>query len=205
MSEIKGNKTKEKEYYDIKYGLATIGNSNVGKHSLITRYTKSQADKITAFSLGIDIQSKIIQIENKKIKIEIIYSPGQERFRIFPKKYFNNQDGIILIYDITDKDSFEQIISWIKDIKNHNFEKIKLILVGNKCDLNNERKVSIDKGQNLAKLYNIKFFEASAKEGTNVEELFSYIINEIYQENNPNKNTLTLKNDSSKSKKNKCA
>ena len=110
-----------------------------------------------------------------------------------------------MIYDITDKDSFEQIISWIKDIKNHNFEKIKVILVGNKCDLNNERKVSIDKGQNLAKLYNIKFFEASAKEGTNVEELFSYIINEIYQENNPNKNTLTLKNDSSKSKKNKCA
>ena len=109
-----------------------------------------------------------------------------------------------MIYDITNKDSFNLIVSWIKDIKFYKPEKVKAILVGNKCDLINERKVTIEEGQNLANELNIKFFEASAKEGTNVDELFSYIINEIHQENNPNKNSLILIKDSSKSKKKFC-
>ena len=147
---------------------------------------------------------KIIQIENKKIEIEIINTSGQERLRAIPKKYFDNADGILLIYDIANKDSFNLIVSWINDIKFYKPEKVKAILVGNKCDLINERKITIDEGQNLANELNIKFFEARAKEGTNVDELFSYIINDIHQENNPNKNSLTLKNGSSKSKKNNC-
>ena len=80
-------------------------------------------------------------------------------------------------------------------------EELKVILVGNKCDLINERKLSIQEGQNLANQYNIKFFETSTKEGTNVDELFSYIVKEIHQENNPNKNFLESKKCSSKSKK----
>ena len=204
MSGTKGSEENKNQLYDIKYELVTVGISLVGKHSLITRYTKSQTDKSTAFSNGIDIQSKIIQIENKKIKIEIINTLGQERFRSIPRKYFIKTNGLLLIYDITNKGSFEQIISWINDLISYKPEKLKVILVGNKCDLINERKVSTQEGQNLANQYNIKFFETSAKEGTNVDELFSYIMEEIHQENNPNKNFLESKKYSSKSKKNNC-
>ncbi len=116
----------------------------------------------------------------------------------------NKVDGILFIYDITDKYSFEKIISWMENIQLTKSEKLKIILVGNNCDLTNERKVSIEEGQNLANKYNIKFFEASAIDGTNVEELFSYIVNQENKKEDDNKNVLNLKKESSKSKKNNC-
>ncbi len=208
MSKTINNKENEEQFYDMKYIILTFGCSSVGKKSLIKKYTKSQID-MELSSIGIDYRSKIIQLEDKKINIEIWYSVGQERYKIIPKRFFTETDGILFIYDITDKDSFQQIISWMDINYDFKSEKLKIILVGNKCDLTNARQVSIEEGQNLANEYNIKFFEVSAKEGTNVDELFSYIVYEIYQENkskikDDDKNVLTLKKESSKSKKNNC-
>ena len=170
-------------YYDVKYKIMVLGESKVGKTSLIKRYTKDQFGGVYLTTVGMDFQDKIIEIEDKKVRLQVWDTAGQERFRNVTKSYFQSSQGLLVVYDITDKESFEKINFWVDNIKNNAPENAKLILVGNKCDLANERKVSYEEGENYAKNLNIKFFEASAKDGTNVNELFFYLANEIYQDN----------------------
>ena len=124
------------------------------------------------------------------------------------KNYFQNTQGFVLVYNITDRQSFEKLSFWLEQIKLNASEKVKIVLVGNNCDLANERKVSIEEGEEFAKKNNMKFFEASPKEGTNVNELFYYLANEIYQEGKPfdkkEEKTLKLSKDAKKKKKKIC-
>ena len=170
-------------YYDVKYKIMVLGESKVGKTSLIKRYTKDQFGGVYLTTVGMDFQDKIIEIEDKKVRLQIWDTAGQERFRNVTKSYFQSSQGLVLVYDITDRESFEKLNFWVDNIKNNAPENAKFILVGNKCDLANERKVSYEEGENYAKNLNIKFFEASARDGTNVNELFFYLANEIYQDN----------------------
>ena len=139
--------------------------------------------------------------------MQIWDTAGQERFRNVTKSYFQSSQGLVLVYDITDRESFEKLNFWVDNIKNNAPENVKFILVGNKCDLANERKVSYEEGENYAKKFNIKFFESSAKDGTNVKEFFFYLANEIYQDDKTkgkdNKNSLQL-NANKKGKKKCC-
>ena len=170
-------------YFDVKYKIMVLGESKVGKTSLIKRYTKDQFGGVYLTTVGMDFQDKIIELEDKKVRLQVWDTAGQERFRNVTKSYFQSSKGLLVVYDITDKESFEKINFWVDNIKNNAPENAKLILVGNKCDLANERKVSYEEGENYAKNLNIKFFEASARDGTNVNELFFYLANEIYQDN----------------------
>ena len=169
-------------YFDVKYKIMVLGESKVGKTSLIKRYTKDQFGGVYLTTVGMDFQDKIIEIEDKKVRLQIWDTAGQERFRNVTKSYFQSSQGLVLVYDITDRESFEKLNFWVDNIKNFAPENAKFILVGNKCDLANERKVSYEEGENYAKNLNIKFFEASARDGTNVNELFFYLANEIYQD-----------------------
>ena len=169
-------------YFDVKYKLMVIGESKVGKTSLIKRYTKNEFGGVYLTTVGMDFQDKIIGIENKKVRLQVWDSAGQERFRNITKSYFQSSDGLLVVYDIADKESFEKISFWMNSIKNYAPENVKLILIGNKCDLVNQRQVSVEEGENYAKKFNIKFFESSAKDGTNVNELFFYLANEIYKD-----------------------
>ena len=170
-------------YFDVKYKIMVLGESKVGKTSLIKRYTKDQFGGVYLTTVGMDFQDKIIEIEDKKIRLQVWDTAGQERFRNVTKSYFQSSHGLLVVYDITDRESFEKLNFWVDNIKNNAPENAKFILVGNKCDLANERKVSYEEGENYAKNLNIKFFEASARDGTNVNELFFYLANEIYQDN----------------------
>ena len=170
-------------YFDVKYKIMVLGESKVDKTSLIKRYTKDQFGGVYLTTVGMDFQDKIIEIEDKKVRLQIWDTAGQERFRNVTKSYFQSSQGLVLVYDITDRESFEKLNFWVDNIKNFAPENAKFILVGNKCDLANERKVSYEEGENYAKNLNIKFFEASARDGTNVNELFFYLANEIYQDN----------------------
>jgi len=194
-------------YYDVKYKIMVLGESKVGKTSLIKRYTKDQFGGVYLTTVGMDFQDKIIEIEDKKVRLQVWDTAGQERFRNVTKSYFQSSHGLLVVYDITDRESFEKINFWMDNIKNNAPENAKLILVGNKCDLADERKVTIEDGENKARNYNIKFFEASAKDGTNVNELFFYLANEIYQDDKTkekdNKNPLKL-NKEKKGKKGCC-
>ena len=183
-------------YYDVKYKIMVLGESKVGKTSLIKRYTKDQFGGVYLTTVGMDFQDKIIEIEDKKVRLQVWDTAGQERFRNVTKSYFQSSHGLLVVYDITDRESFDKINFWMENIKNNAPENAKLILVGNKCDLANERKVTIEDGEKKARNYNIKFFESSAKDGTNVNELFFYLANEIYQDDKTkekdNKNSLKL-------------
>ena len=194
-------------YFDVKYKIMVLGESKVGKTSLIKRYTKDQFGGVYLTTVGMDFQDKIIEIEDKKVRLQVWDTAGQERFRNVTKSYFQSSHGLLVVYDITDRESFEKIKFWMENIKNNAPENAKLILVGNKCDLANERKVTIEDGENKARNYNIKFFESSAKDGTNVNELFFYLANEIYQDDKTkekdNKNPLKL-NTKKKKKKGCC-
>ena len=159
-------------YFDVKYKIMVLGESKVGKTSLIKRFTKDQFGGVYLTTVGMDFQDKIIEIEDKKIRLQVWDTAGQERFRNVTKSYFQSSHGLLVVYDITDKESFEKINFWMKNIKENAPENAKLILVGNKCDLANERQVSYEEGEKKASDYNIKFFESSAKEGTNVKEFF---------------------------------
>ena len=193
-------------YFDVKYKIMVLGESKVGKTSLIKRYTKDQFGGVYLTTVGMDFQDKIIEIEDKKVRLQVWDTAGQERFRNVTKSYFQSSHGLLVVYDITDRESFEKINFWMENIKNNAPENAKLILVGNKCDLANERKVTIEDGENKARNYNIKFFESSAKDGTNVNELFFYLANEIYQDEKTkgkdNKKTMQL--DSIKKEKKGC-
>ena len=114
--------------------------------------------------------------------MQIWDSAGQERFRNVTKSYFQSSNGFVLVYDITNRESFKNINFWMDNLKINAPENAKSILVGNKCDLVNERTVSFEEGENKAKELNIKFFESSAKDSTNVNDLFFYLANEIYKD-----------------------
>ena len=193
-------------YFDVKYKIMVLGESKVGKTSLIKRFTKDQFGGVYLTTVGMDFQDKIIEIEDKKIRLQVWDTAEQERFRNVTKSYFQSSHGLLVVYDITDKESFEKINFWMKNIKENAPENAKLILVGNKCDLANERQVSYEEGEKKASDYNIKFFESSAKEGTNVKEFFFYLANEIYQDEKTkgkdNKKTVQL--DSKKKGKKGC-
>ena len=170
-------------YFDVKYKIMVLGESKVDKTQLIKRYTKNVFGGVYLTTVGMDFQDKIIEIEDKKVRLQIWDTAGQERFRNVTKSYFQSSQGLVLVYDITDRESFEKLNFSVDNIINFAPENAKFILVGNKCDLANERKVSYEEGENYAKNLNIKFFEASARDGTNVNELFFYLANEIYQDN----------------------
>ena len=182
---------------DEKIKLMILGDSYVGKSSLLNRYCKNEFyDKYKA-TIGVDFQIKILNIDNKKIKLEIWDTAGMERYRILTKNYFNGSDGFIILYDITNRESFNNINNWIQQIKDLVGDDLKCILFGNKSDLNKEREVNINEGKELAKLFNFPFYEISAKEGTNIEKgLNSIIINilgDIQTIKNKRKNSTVLK------------
>ena len=168
--------------FDLIFKIMVIGESKVGKTSVIKKYTKNQFGGVYLTTVGVDFQNKMIQIDDLKIRLQIWDTAGQERFRNVTKNYFKSSNGFLLIYDITDKGSLEHLNFWSEQITLNAPKKTKCVLVGNKCDLEDLREVSKEEGKNYAEKNKIKFFETSAKDGTNIKEVFEYLSNEIYKE-----------------------
>ena len=165
--------------YDSKLKLMIIGETKVGKTALITRYTKNTFTGTYLTTIGIDFQVKYVPFEDKRVRLQIWDTAGQERFRNIAKSYFHSSDGFIIVYDIASKDSFEKLNFWIEQIKLNAPENTICILVGNKSDLGTERQIKKEQGEKLSEQIGMKFFEVSAKDGTNVEEAFQVLVNEI--------------------------
>ena len=168
--------------FDIKFKIMVIGESKVGKTSVIKKYTQNKFGGVYLTTVGVDFQDKIINIDDRKIRLQIWDTAGQERFRNITKNYFNSSNGFLLIYDITDKESLEHLNFWNAQIQLNAPAKSKSVLLGNKCDLEGSRAVSIEEGKIFAEKNKIKFFETSAKNGTNIDQAFEYLANEIYNE-----------------------
>ena len=127
-------------------------------------------------------------LDSKRIRLQIWDTAGQERFRNIAKSYFHSSDGFIIVYDISNIDSFDRLDYWIDEIKTNSQEITKMVLVGNKCDIIEERKIPKEDGQEFAKNKKIKFFEVSAKEGININESFEFLVKEILKSFSPKEN-----------------
>jgi len=166
--------------YDYLIKLLLIGDSGVGKSCLLLRFSEDSFTSSFITTIGIDFKIKKILLDNKWIKLQIWDTAGQERFRTITSAYYRGAMGILLVYDVTDEASFNNIRNWMKNIETHASSAVNKILVGNKCDIDeSKRAVPYSKGQALANEFGIKFFETSAKSNINVEETFQSIAREI--------------------------
>ena len=149
-----------------------MGDSGVGKSCIILRYIENNFSTNLMNSIGVDFKLKNIELDNKKIKLQIWDTAGQERFRTITTSYYKGAHAILIVFDITDRESFEHVRNWMADIDKFAKEGVLRILVGNKCDLENSRQVRKEEGNEIANKYGIKYIETSAKETTNIEDLF---------------------------------
>ena len=174
----------EEEYYDLKIRLMLIGDSNVGKTSIIKRYCNNQFSPSYISTVGIDFETKYLRLNGKIINLQIWDTAGQERYKVLAKNYYKNSDGFIIVYDITDKKSFNNVANWITQIKDSASENVKCVLLGNKCDLEELRQVDINQGKDLANNYQLKFYETSAQKGNNIQKVFTDLVKGFLNDDN---------------------
>jgi small GTP-binding protein len=182
---------------DISMKLLLLGDQAVGKSSLILRYADNEFNLNIMGTAGVDLKRKNVTINNENIKVNIYDTAGHERFRQIAKNQYKGSDGIIIIYDITDKKSFENVSLWMTHIKENSESGVEIMLIGNKIDRTNERQVKSEEGLALSQKYKINFMETSAKTGENVDSAFLNLIKLIYNRNSTsakqeNNNTTAL-------------
>ena len=168
----------EQEDYKIK--IIVVGDSGVGKTNLINRFASDKFDTNSKATIGVEFVYKTLKINKDVIKVEVWDTAGQERYRAITSSYYKGAKGAIIVYDITNEDSFNNVESWMNEVTKKGKTDMQFLLVGNKKDLINDRKVTEQKGIDKAKELNMNLFEASALEKTNVNEAFNYLVKEIY-------------------------
>ena len=165
------------------FKILLLGNQEVGKTSFIIRFTEDKFNESLLSTIGVDIKNKEIKRKDKNILLKIFDTAGEERFKSISKNYFASADGVLLLYDISNENSFKSIKEWVENIKeNVNLSEIGLIIVGNKCDIPEEEKVVNNLMiKDLEKSLNVKIIEASAKSNINVTESFMLIVDKILE------------------------
>ena len=156
------------------FNIITLGSSEVGKTCIIRRYIDNEYISSTISTIGIDCKAKIFTINSIKYKIIYYDTAGQERYASISSKYIKSANGVILVYDITNKKTFSKIEEW-SNILERNNKNYSAVLVGNKMDLESERQVSTNEGLTLANKLNIEFFETSCLTNQNIEEMMNKI------------------------------
>ena len=157
--------------YDYLFKVLLLGDSDVGKSSLILRYTDETFNSKLVNSIGVDFKMKKKEIDGKVIKVQIWDTAGHERFRSITYSYYRGANAIIIVFDLSDKKSFINITEWLKQIGKHAKENVFMFLVGNKSDLVDERKVTYEEAKQYADEHELPYIETSAKEGININEI----------------------------------
>ena len=178
------------EEYDFIFKVLLLGNSDVGKSSLILRYVDQTWSDTFVPTIGVDFKVKSLEIDDKKIKMQIWDTAGQERFRNVISSYFRGSHGGFVIYDITNRDSFKNLENWLSEIEKNANQNILKILVGNKNDLEDDREIKTEEGQAFANRNGMQFMETSAKMNVNVNEAFEALAKLMIQFNSENKPVL---------------
>ena len=166
---------------EVVYKVLLLGDSSVGKTCFLLRYCDKSFQDAHLSTIGLDYRLKTMTLQNNKsIKLQIWDTAGQDRFRAITKNYYKGANGIILIYDVTNKQTFENVKNWISQIKEEANPNVIIYLVGNKIDVpDDQRLVKAEDGQKIADEFNLPFNEASAKDGTNVNEIFQELLEQI--------------------------
>ena len=194
--------------FDNTIKLLLIGDSSVGKTNFIFRFVDNRFQTVHLTTIGFDFKSKIVTLPNSKktLKLQIWDTAGQERYMSLNQNLFLKVHGVILMYDISNRESFDHLTKWLDLIKDA-INDIPIVLVGNKIDKEEERLVSYNEGEQLAKELNISFFESSGKENKNVKEPFYSLCEEIINKmknERTSTNNFSINNQKEKEKKKKC-
>jgi len=166
--------------YDYLFKLLLIGDSGVGKSCLLLRFADRKYTDSYISTIGVDFKIRTIELEGKTIKLQIWDTAGQERFRTITSSYYRGAHGIIIVYDVTDHESFTNVKTWLAEIHRYASDNVNKLLVGNKSDLTNKKVVDFEVAKDFAdKMDNMPFLETSAKAATNVEQAFLTMAKEI--------------------------
>ena len=186
--------------YEKLFKILLLGDSSVGKSSLFLSFMDKSWNETFVPTIGVDFKIKTINVNNMNIKFQVWDTAGQERFRTIISSYYKGAHGILLVYDITLKESFESLNDWLNEIKKNTNKNIVKVLIGNKIDLNDKRIISFDEAKEFADNNNMKYIETSAKTAANVDQAFGLIGVELMksfkgnEEKNINKKNVVLSN-----------
>ncbi len=168
-------------HFDEKIQLIIVGESCVGKTSILYKYTQGIFTNQHLSTIGLEFFTKDVTIDDKVIRVKIWDTAGQEQYKSLTKNFFRNSDGVIIVYDATQKATFDQVKEWVRSIEDYTSteKKVQKILVANKIDLKEKIEVTTEEGQKLSENFEIPFFEVSAKENIGISECMERIIRDV--------------------------
>ncbi|KAI5074310.1 hypothetical protein GOP47_0010271 [Adiantum capillus-veneris] len=165
---------------DYIFKIVLTGDSAVGKSNLLSRYARDEFHASSKTTIGVEFQTQSVIIDGKRIKAQIWDTAGQERFKAVTSAYYRGAVGALVVYDISRRQSFDDIGRWLEELRVHSDMSVVAMLVGNKCDLEHLREVSQEEGRSLAESEGMYFMETSALDSTNVHKAFQTVVTEIY-------------------------
>ncbi|KAF1807125.1 P-loop containing nucleoside triphosphate hydrolase protein [Mucor lusitanicus] len=172
---------QEESSYDYVFKLVVVGDSGVGKTNLLGRFVHDTFDFASKSTIGLDLTIKNMEIKGKRVRAQIWDTAGQERYRSITKRYYRGSVGALLVYDITKRESFDNLGRWLNELRINEAHPDSLVmLVGNKSDLDSQRTVTQEEAMNYAEKNGLMFMETSALESTNVEKAFESLIHNIF-------------------------
>ena len=169
------------ENYDMIFKLVLIGDSFVGKTNIMSKYLKNEFHEDSKATVGVEFGSRQFNIEGHVVKAQIWDTAGQERYKAITSAYYKGAKGAFIVYDITRKESFDNVTKWAEQLKSTADKNLTIIIIGNKTDLEDQRQVKTEEGQNKANELESAFIETSAASGSNLDKAFEMMINEVYK------------------------
>ena len=171
----------EDDNYEMMFKVVLVGDSFVGKTNIMSKYLKNEFHEDSKATVGVEFGSKQFNIEGHSIEAQIWDTAGQERYKAITSAYYKGAKGAFVVYDITRKGSFDSIDKWISDLTAAADKKITIVVIGNKCDLEDQRQITKEQGEEKASKLEVAFMETSALSGENLDKAFEMMINEVYK------------------------
>ncbi|KAB5519012.1 hypothetical protein DKX38_023331 [Salix brachista] len=166
--------------YDYLFKIVLIGDSGVGKSNILSMFTRNEFCLESKSTIGVEFATRTLQVDGKTVKAQIWDTAGQERYRAITSAYYRGAVGALLVYDITKRQTFDNVQRWLRELRDHADSNIVIMMAGNKSDLKHLRAVQEQDGHAFAEKEGLSFLETSALEGTNIEKAFQTILTEIY-------------------------
>ena len=170
------------ESSEMVFKIIIIGDASTGKTNILSKYLNNKFEKDSKATIGVEFGNKIFEIKNSRVNCQIWDTAGQERYKSMTKAFYKGALGALIVYDISKKDTFENVENWITDLKKSSDKKVSIILIGNKNDLEESRQVKKEEGEMKAKEHGIAFLETSALNGNNIEIAFKTLVDEVYNQ-----------------------
>jgi len=178
--EVSAKRPKNGKNYDYMFKIILVGDSGVGKTSILSAYVGEEVSRSHISTIGIDFKMKNMTLDGHRVKVQIWDTAGQERYETITTQYYRRAHGIILAYDVTSRHSFNNVRKWLRYVEQYAEQNVRLSIVANKIDLCDEREVSSEEAERIAEEFNVPWFETSAFTGEHIEDAFNVMAKQIY-------------------------